>query len=83
MTVPERLSDETRERLRVLTERHTVGITTGGAFCGSGFVVTPDTVITRKGQPTVTTVTPAGQASESEAESEDGEAGADRAGGTV
>ncbi|MET9666728.1 trypsin-like peptidase domain-containing protein [Streptomyces sp. NPDC006475] len=46
MTVPERLSDETRERLRVLTERHTVGITAGGAFCGSGFVVTPDTVIT-------------------------------------
>ncbi|WNO70402.1 CU044_2847 family protein [Streptomyces sp. AM8-1-1] len=41
------------------------------------------TVTWRKGQPTVTTVTPTGQASESEAEAEDGEAGADRAGGTV
>lgn len=47
------------------------------------------TVTWRKGQPTVATVTPAGQASEpepepeSESESEDGEAGADRAGGTV
>jgi hypothetical protein len=46
MTVSGKLGDETLERLRVLLERHAVGISTPGTFCGTGFLVTPDTVLT-------------------------------------
>ncbi|MCF4137131.1 serine protease [Streptomyces sp. Tue 6430] len=37
---------EALERLRVLTERNVVGIRAGEAFCGTGFLVTPDTALT-------------------------------------
>ncbi|ARI51698.1 hypothetical protein A6E92_05640 [Streptomyces sp. S8] len=34
------------ERLRMLTEQNVVGIWDGGTFCGTGFLVTPDTALT-------------------------------------
>ncbi|WP_157916225.1 trypsin-like serine peptidase [Streptomyces xinghaiensis] len=46
MTTHDGLDSEALERLRVLTERNVVGIRAGQAFCGTGFLVTPDTVLT-------------------------------------
>lgn len=37
---------EPLERLRVLTERNVVGIWANDTFCGTGFLVTPDTALT-------------------------------------
>ncbi|WP_168713981.1 trypsin-like peptidase domain-containing protein [Streptomyces sp. A1136] len=37
---------EPLERLRVLTERNVLGIWADGTFCGTGFLVTPDTALT-------------------------------------
>ncbi|MFD5097497.1 trypsin-like peptidase domain-containing protein [Streptomyces albidochromogenes] len=34
------------ERLRILTERHVMDIWADGAFCGTGFLVAPDTALT-------------------------------------
>lgn len=38
--------DEALERLRVLTEQNVVGIWAGESFCGTGFLVAPDTALT-------------------------------------
>ncbi|MFF0449793.1 trypsin-like peptidase domain-containing protein [Streptomyces sp. NPDC004609] len=46
MTGSGKTGDETLERLRILTERHVVGIHAAGVFCGTGFLAAPDTVLT-------------------------------------
>ncbi len=38
--------DDALERLRVLTEQNVVGIWAGESFCGTGFLVAPDTALT-------------------------------------
>ncbi|QIY59400.1 trypsin-like peptidase domain-containing protein [Streptomyces sp. RPA4-5] len=46
MTTHHGLDGEALERLRILTEQNVVGIWAGEAFCGTGFLVTPDTALT-------------------------------------
>ncbi|WP_327188345.1 trypsin-like peptidase domain-containing protein [Streptomyces xinghaiensis] len=46
MTTHDGLDGEALEQLRVLTERNVVGIRAGEVFCGTGFLVTPDTALT-------------------------------------
>ncbi|MET4921410.1 serine protease [Streptomyces sp. PSRA5] len=46
MTTHKGLDGESLERLRILTERNVVALWAGETFCGTGFLVTPDTALT-------------------------------------